>query len=160
MAKDKIPVTPAIRELKRCGIAFKLHHYRYQEYGGTQVAAGELGVEEHLVVKTLVLEDQDKKPLVVLMHGDKEVSMKKLARLVGAKSIVPCDPSVAKRHTGYQVGGISPFGMLKKIDVFVETTILKLPTIYINAGRRGLLAEIQPEELDKALGVTPIAAGR
>lgn len=160
MAKDKLPTTQAIRELKRYGITFKLHRYRYREHGGTRVAAEELGVEEHCVVKTLVLEDQDKKPLVVLMHGDKEVSTKKLARAAGVKSIMPCEPVVARRHTGYQIGGISPFGMLKRIPVFVETTILELPTIYINAGRRGLLVEVPPEVLVRDLGATPVQAGR
>lgn len=160
MAKLKIPTTSAIRELKRHNVSFHVHHYRYQEHGGTRVAAKELGVEEHRVIKTLVLEDQDKNLLIVLMHGDMEVSTKSLARTVGIKSILPCEPEAARRHTGYHVGGISPFGTLRKLPVFVEGTILDLPTIFINGGQRGLLVEIAPVVLTEVLAATPVNAGR
>lgn len=160
MAKHKIPATSAIRELKRYNIAFRVHLYRYQDHGGTRVAAEELGVEEHRVIKTLVLKDQDNKPLIVLMHGDREVSMKNLARAAGIKAISPCDPASARRYTGYQVGGISPFGTLRKLTIFVEESILGLPSIYINGGQRGLLVEIEPSALTEVLAAAPVNAGR
>jgi Cys-tRNA(Pro) deacylase len=156
MAKDKFPTTQAVRFLKGKGIPFELRLYNYQEKGGTKVAARELGVDEHQVVKTLVMEDDRHDPLLILMHGDKEVSTKALARTLGAKAVDPCTPEAANRHTGYMVGGTSPFGTKKALRVFVEASILDLPMIYINAGKRGLLAEMSPADLMKALNPTPV----
>jgi Cys-tRNA(Pro) deacylase len=120
------------------------------------VSSRELGVDEHAVVKTLVMEDEAKRPLIVLMHGDREVSTKQLARQIGRKTIEPCDPAVAQRHTGYAVGGTSPFGTRKPLPVFVERTILELERLYINGGRRGLLVGVAPEDLTRVLGATPV----
>ncbi|HEX7486381.1 MAG TPA: aminoacyl-tRNA deacylase, partial [Vicinamibacterales bacterium] len=133
------PSTPAALFLRAQGVAFSEHSYRYEERGGTAVAARELGVAEHAVVKTLVMEDAAGKPLIVLMHGDREVSTKQLARRIGARAVTPCKPEVATRHTGYLVGGTSPFATRKPLPVYVERTILDLPTIYINGGSRGFL---------------------
>lgn len=156
MAKDKIPVTPAILTLKREGVAFTLRPYKYEEHGGTRVSARELGVDEHLVVKTLVMEDDRSAPLIVLMHGDKQVSTKGLARQLGVKSVTPCDPQVAERHTGYRVGGTSPFGTRKVLPVYMEEEIASLPRLLINAGSRGLLAEMAPAELIRVLRPVPV----
>lgn len=153
------PVTPAVRALKAAGIAYTEHLYRYEERGGTRVSARELGVDEHAVVKTIVFEDEEKHPLVVLMHGDLEVSTKNLARRLGRKSIVPCRPEVAERHTGYKVGGTSPFGTRKVIPVYVERTIFELPRIYLNGGHRGFLVGLDPEALVRVLGATPVEVG-
>jgi Cys-tRNA(Pro) deacylase len=144
--------------LRRHGVPFTPRFYRYEEHGGTAVAARELGVSEHAVVKTLVMEDEARQPLVVLMHGDREVSTKQLARQAGRRSIAPCRPDVALRHTGYQVGGTSPFGTRKPLDVFVERTILDLPLIYVNGGSRGFLVELSPADLARVLGPTPVDA--
>ncbi len=149
MAKDKIPATPALRILKKSGRPFSLHSYRYEEKGGTEVAARELQVDEHQVIKTLVMEDEGRNPLIVLMHGDRKVSTKALARALGVKRVQPCDPEVAHRHTGYVVGGTSPLGTEKKMKVYMEETILALPQIHINAGRKGLLARLPPGDLAK-----------
>jgi Cys-tRNA(Pro) deacylase len=151
MSKDKIPVSPAIRQLRAAGIEFTDHLYEYEEKGGTAVSARELGVDEHSVVKTLVMEDERKNPLIVLMHGDRQVSTKELARVLGVKTISPCNPETATRHTGYMVGGTSPFGTRKSIPVCIERTILKLPRIYINGGRRGYLVGMNPADIAKAL---------
>lgn len=151
MAKQKIPSTPAIRFLKASGTPFKLHPYQYEEHGGTGVAARELGVAEHAVIKTLIMVDDAKRPLIVLMHGDKQVSTKALARLLRVKNVSPCEPAVAERHTGYRVGGTSPFGTRKDMPVYMGETIASLPLIYINAGTRGLLASIAPADLITAL---------
>ena len=151
MAKDKLPITQAVRMLKEKGADFTLHTYKHEEKGGTSVASRELGVDEHQLVKTLVMEDDHKNPLLILMHGDNQVSTKNLARALGAKSVEPCDPETAHRHTGYVVGGISPFGTRKPLKVYVEASILGLPKIYINAGKRGLLAEMSPQELKRVL---------
>lgn len=156
MAKDKVPVTPAIRALKEHGVEFILRPYRYEEKGGTPVAARELGVAEHGVIKTLVMEDETGNPFLVLMHGNREVSAKGLARHLQVKGIKPCDPETAHRHTGYLVGGTSPFGTRKALKVYVESSILELPRIYINAGKKGLLAEISPEALKRVLDLTPV----
>lgn len=156
MAKEKIPTTPAIRALKERAVPYTLRTYTYEEHGGTAASARELGVDEHLVVKTLVMEDEKKNPLVVLMHGDRQVSTKNLARFLGVKSISPCDPQVAHRHTGYLVGGTSPFGTRKPLKVYVESSILSLSRIYINAGKRGLLAEMSPGDLVKMLQPMPV----
>ena len=153
------PVTPAVRALKAAGVAYTEHLYRYEERGGTRVSARELGVDEHAVVKTLVLEDESKAPLIVLMHGDLEVSTKNLARLLGRKSIVPCRPEVAEKHTGYKVGGTSPFGTRKPIPVYVERTILDLPRIFLNGGHRGFLVGLDPEALVRVLEATPVEVG-
>lgn len=151
MARDRIPVTPAILQLKREGVTHTLHPYRYEEHGGTRVSARELGVDEHRVIKTLVMEDERGEPLIVLMHGDKQVSTKALARTLGVKSVSPCAPPVAERHTGYRVGGTSPFGTKKTLRIFMEEGIAALPRILINAGSRGLLAEIAPADLIRIL---------
>jgi Cys-tRNA(Pro) deacylase len=151
MAKERIPVTPAILFMKKHGMAFTLRPYRYEEHGGTRVSARELGVDEHLVVKTLVMEDDGKEPLIVLMHGDRQVSTKSLARFLGVKSVTPCDPHIAEKHTGYRVGGTSPFGTKKNLRLFMEEEITDLPRILINAGSRGLLAEMTPAELIRVL---------
>ena len=145
--------TPATVFLKENNIAYSEHEYAYVEHGGTEVSARALGVEEHQVVKTLVMQDEDAKPLIVLMHGDKKVSTKNLARQAGRKRIEPCKPDVAQRHSGYQVGGTSPFGTRKKMPIYVERSILALPRIYINGGRRGFLVGIDPKGLEK---LTPL----
>jgi Cys-tRNA(Pro) deacylase len=151
MAKEKIPTTPAILALKAAAVNFTLHPYTYEEKGGTRVSAQKLGADEHCVIKTLVMEDENARPLIILMHGDKEVSTKGLARALGAKSIIPCKPEVAHRHTGYLVGGTSPFGMKKSLPVYMEESIADLPEILINAGARGLLAKMKPAELTRFL---------
>jgi len=151
VSKEKPPVTPAVRALRAAGVIFTDHLYDYEEKGGTAVSARELGVDEHSVVKTLVKESEDKQPMVVLMHGDKQVSTKELARVIGAKSIQPCNPEMANRHTGYMVGGTSPFGMRKQMPVYMEKTILDLPRIYINGGKRGYLVGVAPADVTKIL---------
>ena len=153
-------MTQALRALEQSGIPFTLHNYRYQEHGGTEVAAKAMGVEEHTVVKTLVFEDDRREPLLVLMHGDKTVSTKSLARTLGVKSVRACDPKTAYRHTGYVVGGISPFGTTKRLSIFLERTILDLQRIYINAGKRGLLAEVSPKDLARELDSTSVDVAR
>lgn len=151
MAKEKVPVTPAIRELRSAGISFTDHLYSYEEKGGTQVSSRELGLEEHCVIKTLVMEDDRKNPLLILMHGDLQVSVRELARQIGARSVEPCRPEVAQKHTGYLTGGTSPFGTKRKIPVYIEQTVLDLPKIYINGGKRGYLVGIVPADLVKLL---------
>lgn len=151
MAKERIPVTQALLVMKQNGMVFTLRSYRYEEHGGTRVSAQELGVDEHLVVKTLVMEDERGVPLIILMNGDRQVSTKTLARLIGVKSVSPCTPSVAEKHTGYRVGGTSPFGTKKSLRVFMEEGIASLPRILINAGSRGLLAEMDPAEMIRVL---------
>ncbi len=150
------PSTPAVLALRAGGIRFSEHLYRYEERGGTAVAARELGVPEHAVVKTLVMEDESHKPLIVLMHGDREVSTKNLARQVGVKGVTPCSPDAAARHTGYLVGGTSPFGTRKPLPVYVERTILDLPTIYINGGSRGFLLGVAPADAVRMLRATVV----
>lgn len=148
--------TPATAFLKKHRVAFTEHPYEYEERGGTRVSAEKLGVQEHAVIKTLVMEDDEKKPLVVLMHGDREVSTKNLARQIGKKRVEPCAPDVAQRHSGYQVGGTSPFGLRKPMPIFVERTILEIDRIYINGGRRGFLVAIAPHVLVEVSKATPI----
>jgi Cys-tRNA(Pro) deacylase len=160
LTKEKFPVTSAIRFLKDHQVNFIERPYRYEEEGGTEVAAKALGVGEHLVIKTLVMEDDQKAPFIILMHGDKQVSTKELARTIGVKSVNPCTPEVALKHTGYMVGGISPFGTKKPLPVYVEESILSLPKIFINAGRRGLLVEILPSDLVKVLNPIPVKVAR
>lgn len=148
--------TPATAFLKKNKVAYGEHPYDYEEKGGTRVSSDKLGVPEHVVVKTLVMEDDDKKPLVVLMHGDRDVSTKNLARQIGKKRIEPCKPEVAERHSGYQVGGTSPFGLRKPLPIFVEKSILDLDRIYINGGRRGFLVALDPKELVRVLGAKSV----
>lgn len=156
MSKEKFPATPAIRALKSHGAEFVLRSYRYVDRGGTRASAQDLGVDEHLVIKTLVMEDESGHPLIILMHGDRDVSTKTLARSLGLKIVIPCDPKVAERHTGYKVGGTSPFGTRKPLPVYIEETIISLPMILINAGHRGILAEMTPAELVRILRPTPV----
>jgi len=151
MAQDKNPTTMAVRVLREHDVPFTHHPYEYEERGGTEVSARELGVHEHAVIKTLIMEDEKKQPLVVLMHGDREVSTKNLARQLGVKSIVPCAPAVADRHSGYQVGGTSPFGTRRVMPVYMERTIADLPRIYINGGRRGYLVGLAPADAIRVL---------
>jgi len=160
MNKHKhVSETPATKFLRERSVEFSEHVYEYQEHGGTPVSARALGVAEHAVVKTLVMEDETKAPLLVLMHGDRTVSTKNLARQSGRKSIQPCRPEVAQRHTGYQVGGTSPFGTRKVLPVFVEKTVIELPKIYINGGRRGFLVGIDPKNLPALLEATVVEVG-
>ncbi len=159
MSKDKSPVTAAIRELRAAKVEFTHHPYEYEDKGGTAVSARELGVPEHAVIKTLVMQDEDKNPLIVLMHGDLKVSTKELARTIGVKTISPCNPETANRHSGYVVGGTSPFGTRKKMPVYMERTILDLPRIYINGGRRGYLVGIAPQEVVRVLAPELVAVG-
>ncbi len=156
MAQKEYPKTNAIRCLLEHGIEFEVFTYKYEERGGTRVSSRELGVDEHIVVKTLVMETDTKEPLLVLMHGDSEVSTKQLARLLNVKSVQPCDPKVAQRHTGYFVGGTSPFGTKRCLPVYCEETILDLGKIYINGGSRGLLVRINPRDIAKALNLTVV----
>lgn len=145
--KEHISETPATQMLRKHKVPFSEHPYEYEEHGGTTVSARELGVDEHAVVKTLVMQDEAAKPLIVLMHGDCKVSTKNLARGIGCKSVEPCKPEVAQRHSGYMVGGTSPFGTKKAMPVYVEESILALNKIYINGGRRGYLVGIAPQVL-------------
>lgn len=149
--KEHVSETPATQFLRKQGALFTEHLYAYEEHGGTSVSARELGVDEHHVVKTLVMQDELAKPLIVLMHGDCKVSTKNLARQIGCKSVEPCKPEVAQRHSGFMVGGTSPFGTKKLIPVYVEQGILLLPKIYINGGRRGYLIGIAPSLLETLL---------
>ena len=154
MSKEKFPVTPATRFLREHQIGFAGHLYRYEEHGGTRHSAAGLGVDEHGVIKTLVLEDECRQPLIALMHGDHKVSTRELARVVGAKTINPCDPAVASKHTGYLIGGTSPFGTRKAMPVYMEASILNVPLIYINGGKRGFLVSLPPTELQHLLQPT------
>jgi Cys-tRNA(Pro) deacylase len=157
VSKGKGSVTPAVRVLREYHVHFTEHPYKYEDRGGTAVSARELKVDEHSVVKTLIMEDAEKRPLVVLMHGDREVSTKELARLAGVKRIVPCTPETTHRHTGYMVGGTSPFGTRKTMPVYMEESILGLPVIYINGGKRGYLVGIDPKEGARILGAIPVS---
>ncbi|HEV2705351.1 MAG TPA: Cys-tRNA(Pro) deacylase [Pyrinomonadaceae bacterium] len=150
------PVTPAVRLLRERKVEFEPHLYDYEERGGTRRSAEELGVDEHTVVKTLVMETEARQPLVVLMHGDREVSTKRLARTLGVKAVSPCEPRAAERHTGYLVGGTSPFGTRARLPVYVERTIFQLPKIYINGGKRGFLVSIAPRVLRELLPVEEV----
>jgi len=157
MSKGDYPVTPAVRMLRDQKVSFAPHLYDYQEHGGTARSAAELGVDEHAVVKTLVMETDTREPLIILMHGDHEVSTKELARAIGAKTVAPCKPDVAQKHTGYMVGGTSPFGTRKRMPVYAERTIFDLPAIYINGGKRGFLVSLDPQALKRLLPVTEVA---
>jgi Cys-tRNA(Pro) deacylase len=156
MAKDKLPVTQAVRALRAAGINFTDHPYTYEERGGTEVCARELHVDEHAVIKTLIMEDDKKNPLVVLMHGDMSVSTKELARLLGTRTIAPCSPDTANKLTGYMVGGTSPFGTRKEMPVYMEKSILDLDRIYINGGRKGYLVGMDPKDAVKVLKPTMV----
>ncbi len=159
MAKDKIPATPATRFLRQHQVEFSPHLYSYEEKGGTAVSARELSVDEHQVIKTLVMEDESRHPLIILMHGDLEVSTKELARTVGVKTISPCSPETASKHTGYQVGGTSPFATRKAMPVYMEATIATLPGIYLNGGKRGFLIGITPQTVIDLLAPTMVEVG-
>jgi Cys-tRNA(Pro) deacylase len=156
--KDKhVSETPATQWLRRHGVAFSEHPYDYVEHGGTAESAQQLGVDEHAVVKTLVMQDERAQPLIVLMHGDKQVSTKNLARAIGAKGVEPCKPEVAQRHSGYLIGGTSPFGFKREgVALYVQASVLALSRIYINGGRRGFLVGIEPRVLTDALGAKAV----
>ena len=153
----KAPSTNATRLLKQAGIPFTEHPYRYEEHGGTRVSARELGVDEHAVIKTLVMEDESGAPLIILMHGDREVSTKELARQIGAKAVQACRPEVANRHSGYLVGGTSPLGTRKALPIHAEATIFDLDRIYLNGGSRGFLVGLDPKALDRVLKVNRVS---
>ncbi len=159
MVKEKIPVTQAIRLLRRHKIDFIPRPYRYAERGGTAASARELQVAEHQVIKTLVMQDEQGAALIVLMHGDREVSQKNLARQIGVKQVTPCSPKIADALTSYKTGGISPFGTRKTLPIYIEKSILNLEQIYINGGKRGFLIEIKPTDLIKALNPTEVEVG-
>jgi len=154
--KEHVSETPATACLREHGVPFSEHVYDYVEHGGTAESSRQLGVDEHSVVKTLVMQDEDAKPLIILMHGDREVSLKNLARQIESKRVEPSKPEVAERHTGYRVGGTSPFGMRKALGIFVERSVLSLPLIYINGGRRGYLVGIDPRVLVDLLKAQPV----
>ena len=154
--KERVSETPATALLRQCGVAFTEHPYEYLEHGGAQHSAKELGMDPFTVVKTLIMQDQDARPLVVLMHGNRKVSTKNLARQIGAKSVEPCAPEVANRHSGYLVGGTSPFGTRRQMPVYIEESILGLPRIAINGGRRGCLVGIDPQICVDLLEARPV----
>jgi len=154
--KERVSETPATALLRQHGVAFTEHPYEYLEHGGAQHSAEVLGLDPFSVVKTLIMQDQDARPLVVLMHGNRKVSTKSLARQIGAKSVEPCPPEVANRHSGYLVGGTSPFGTRRQMPVYIEETILTLPRIAINGGRRGYLVGIDPQVCVDLLGAMPV----
>jgi Cys-tRNA(Pro) deacylase len=156
MATPKYPVTSAVRALRAAGVPFEQHLYDYVEHGGTRRAAAELGVDEHAVIKTIVLQTDKREPLIVLMHGDREVGVGMLAKAIGAKSVAPCDPATVQKHTGYLVGGTSPFGTRTPLSVYVERTIFDLPTIFINGGKRGFLVSLSPEAIRRVLAVQEV----
>ena len=155
----KFPVTPARSFLDKVGVNYTPHLYEYHEFGAI-AAAKQLGVDDNMMIKTLVMMNENKDPFIILMHGDKEVSTKELARQLGTKNVRPCSPKDAHRHTGYMVGGISPFGIKKQLPIFIEKTILDLPKLYINAGRRGFLIEITPTELERVLKLSYVSVAR
>jgi Cys-tRNA(Pro) deacylase len=159
MGKDKSPVTSAVRQLRAEMVDFGEHPYCYEEKGGTAVSARELGVDEHCVIKTLVMEDDRKIPLIILMHGDLQVSTKELARTIGVKQVSPCSADTAQRHSGYLVGGTSPFGLRRQMTVYMEEGIASLEKIYINGGKRGYLVSMAPGELVRVLKPVPVIVG-
>ena len=160
LTQPDVSATPAVRLLRANGVEFTEHTYRYEERGGTAVSSRELGVDEHVVIKTLVMEDEHKQPLIVLMHGDREVSTKNLARQAGRKTISPCSPEAAQKHTGYMVGGTSPFGTRKALPVYMERSIVELDRIYINGGSRGFLVSLSPADLVGVLSPTLVDAAQ
>jgi len=154
--RDHASETPATAFLKRAGLAYTEHLYEYVEHGGTAESARQLGVDEHSVVKTLVMQDEQARPLIVLMHGDRQVGLKALAREIGCKKVEPCAPEVAQRHSGFLVGGTSPFGTRKAMPVYVEASILELPKMHINGGRRGYLVGLEPRAALALLAAQPV----
>ena len=158
MKNEHAPETQATRFLRTHRIAHSNHLYEYEEHGGTRVSARELNVDEHAVVKTLVFEDENARPLIMLMHGDRKVSARELARQIGCKKVEPCKPEVANRHTGFLVGGTSPFGTKKKMPVYIEKSILDLPLIYINGGKRGYLVGVHPHDIVRTLSPVAVEA--
>jgi Cys-tRNA(Pro) deacylase len=159
MAKEKTPVTAAVRVLRAEKVEFSDYLYAYEEKGGTSVSSRELGVDEHAVIKTLIMEDEKRAPLIVLMHGDMQVSTKELARVIGAKTVSPCTPDVANKQSGYLVGGTSPFGTRNRMPVYMEESIASLPRIYINGGKRGYLVGMAPAELVRVLKPILVTVG-
>jgi len=159
MSKEKTPITAAVRQLRAEKVAFSDHLYNYEEKGGTAVSSRELGVDEHCVIKTLIMEDESKKPLIVLMHGDMQVSTKELARIIGVKQISPCSPDVARKHSGYMVGGTSPFGTRRPMPVYMEESIAVFEKIYINGGNRGYLVGLAPAEIIRVLKPVIVKVG-
>jgi Cys-tRNA(Pro) deacylase len=151
--------TPATKALTQARIAYTEHHYEYEEHGGTRVSSRELGVPEHQVVKTLVMEDERGEPFIVLMHGTMKVDAKALAKVIGAKKVGPCKPETAHKHSGYLVGGTSPFGTRKKMPIYMQRSILELERLYINGGRRGYLVGIQPQDVERFLQATLVEVG-
>jgi Cys-tRNA(Pro) deacylase len=158
MTKDKIPITMAVRALRQQQVAFTPFFYDYEEHGGTRTASQKLAINEHIIIKTLVFQDENKAPLLVLMHGDRQVSSKNLARQIACKSVEPCNPELVHKYTGYQPGGVSPFAHTRKMPIFMEKTILDLNHIYINGGKRGFLVRIAPAEIIRVLGAVPVNA--
>lgn len=156
MSREKMPVTAAVRVLRAAGVAYTEHPYIYEEKGGTAVSARELGVDEHAVIKTLVMEDDRKRPLIVLMHGDRQVSTQRLARAIGVRTVEPCAPETANRHSGYMVVGTSPFGTRHPMPVYMEETILELAKVYINGGRKGFLVGMDPRDAAGILAAVPV----
>jgi Cys-tRNA(Pro) deacylase len=159
MAKEKTPVTAAVRQLRAEKVLFSDHLYDYEDKGGTAASSRQLGFDEHAVIKTLVMEDENRKPLIVLMHGDLQVSTKELARVIGVKQITPCAPEIAQKHSGYLVGGTSPFGTRQPMPVYMESGIAALAKIYINGGKRGYLVGIVPAELIRVLKPNLVMVG-
>lgn len=159
MAKEKIPVTAAVRQLRAEKVVFSDHLYVYEEKGGTAVSSRELGIDEHAVIKTLVMEDERRKPLIVLMHGDLQVSTRELARVMGVKQVSPCTAEMAQKQSGYLVGGTSPFGTRFPMPVYMEESIATLPMIYMNGGKRGYLVGMEPHELIRVLKPHPVTVG-
>ncbi|MSN24846.1 MAG: Cys-tRNA(Pro) deacylase [Geobacter sp.] len=159
MAKEKVPVTAAVRMLRSEKVYFTDHLYVYHEKGGTSASSSELGVDEHSVIKTLVMEDENRQPLIILMHGDRQVSTRELARIIGAKQVAPCAPDTAQKHTGYMVGGTSPFGTRRKMPVYMEASIAYISKIYINGGKRGYLIGMDPLDLIRTLKPTSVTVG-
>lgn len=153
------PVTPAVRILRERKISFTPHLYHYEEHGGTLRSSQALGVPEHQVVKTIVMETDGRKPLIILMHGDYEISAKQLARVIGAKQVSPCSPETAQKQTGYMVGGTSPFGTRRNLPVYAEKSIFELARIFINGGKRGFLVEIDPQDIKRALDIREVTVG-
>jgi len=159
MPKEKHPVTPAVRALRAENVDFTDHPYDYQEKGGTAVSARELGVDEHCVVKTLIMEDDTRKPFIILMHGDLQVSTRELGRVMGVRQVIPCTPEIAQKQTGYLVGGTSPFGTRRKMPIYMEETIAGLEKIYINGGKRGYLVGMTPQDLIRVLKPVQVKVG-
>ncbi len=156
MPAPEYPITAAVRFLREKGIPIRPHFYSYEEHGGTAHASTSLGINEHSVIKTLVMETEERAPLIVLMHGDREVSTKELARALGTKRVTPCTPQAAQKHTGYQVGGTSPFGTRSSVPVYAEESILSLAEIFVNGGKRGFLISLSPAELQRVQACTPV----